>query len=111
MKNVQIQNLIFFAVAAVIILYLIRCSQKKSTKSKKVEHYEPNKIKFYGKSSCPFTVQMVKMLENDARFDYIEVDQSIGKDIPAVPYFYNPKTGKEVVGAHKNADEIVMKLS
>lgn len=106
-NNVRVQNVLFFILAGIVVLYLIKCAQSKK---EAYENYDDGKIKFYGRTSCPFTVKMKDMLEDDSRFVYIEITGDEGKEIPAVPYFYNPKNGKEVVGAHESGDEIIQKL-
>lgn len=110
-NNVKLQNLLFFVLAGIVVMYLYRCSQKKArTTPRAQEHFSEGKIEFYGRISCPFTVQMKKMLENDSRFQYIEIDETVKKEIPAVPYFLNPKNGKEVVGAQESADNLYNQL-
>ena len=106
-NNVRFQNFLFFIIAGIVIYYLASCTSRKKEKR---ENYDDSKIKFYGRTSCPFTVQMKELLKNDSRFVYIEITGDEGKEIPAVPYFYNPKNGKEVVGAHKSSNEIFQKL-
>ena len=110
-NNVKLQTLHFFVLAGIVVMYLYRCSQKKAgTTPSAKEHFSEGKIEFYGRISCPFTVQMKKMLETDSRFQDIEIDETVKKEIPAVPYFLNPKNGKEVVGAQESADKLYNQL-
>lgn len=110
-KNLQMQNMLFFLLIAIMGLYIYTCYNKRSHSSK--QHYQTsqrNVIEFYGRKSCPFTVQMIKMLEGDSDFKYIELDGTVKKEVPAVPYFYNPSNGKEVVGAQESKASLMNKL-
>lgn len=112
-KNVQMQNILFFILIAVMGIYIYKCYNDKIGNSRRSkQHYESKRdvIEFYGRKTCPFTVQMIKMLEGDSHFKYIELDGTTKKEVPAVPYFYNPANGKEVVGAQESKAALMAKL-
>ena len=77
--------------------------------------YERCKYVMYGRTSCPYCVQMKKQIAEDGMFKdfrYIEITTNNGRkefekhakgDDVGVPMFVNARTGKKVVGAMDTA--------
>lgn len=97
----------YFLLSLLIILYVVRTSYKRC------------RYIMYGRSSCPYCVQMKKQLHEDGvmkDFRYIEItthngqkefEKHAGGESVGVPMFVNKQTDKKVVGARDTSSLLI----